>query len=114
MYLVLEVPQSDGGVLAGGDADLFGGMGRQTPDSPPSVAVQQQVARRVLLPDLDDLSVLRPHQDLTLRKRRRRRRILLSFVHSYSYDNENLKSQAPPPTVQHNKRDKIVQVNKIK
>lgn len=70
MHLVGEVPQADGGVVAGCDAEIFGRMSAQTPDSPPSVTVQQQVGRRVLLPDLDDLTVFRPHQDLTLRKTR--------------------------------------------
>lgn len=70
VYLVGEVPQADGGVVAGGDAELFSRMSGQTPDSSPSVTVQQQVGGCVLLPDLDDLPVLRPHQDLTLRKRR--------------------------------------------
>ena len=37
-------------------------------------------------------------------------RLSLSFVQSYRYVDENLRSQAPP-TVQHNKTDKIVQVN---
>lgn len=68
MYLISEIPESDGGVVAGGDAQLFSRMSSQTPDSSPSMAVQQQVGRRVLLPDLDDLPVLRPHQDLTLRE----------------------------------------------
>ena len=71
--LVSEVPQSDGGVVTGGDAEIFSRMSSQTPDSSPSVTVQQQVGRRVLLPDLDDLAILRPHQDLTLRTKRRRR-----------------------------------------
>lgn len=72
MHLVGEVPQADGGVVARRDAEIFGGMSAQTPDSPPSVTVQQQVGRRVLLPDLDDFAVFRPHQDLTLRKTRGR------------------------------------------
>lgn len=72
MHLVGEVPQADGGVVARRDAEIFGRMSAQTPDSPPSVTVQQQVGRRVLLPDLDDLAVFRPHQDLTLRKTRGR------------------------------------------
>lgn len=67
-YLVGEVPKSDGGVVAGSDAQIFSGMSSQTPDSSPSVSVQQQVGRRILLPDLDDLPVLGPHQDLTLRR----------------------------------------------
>lgn len=72
MHLVGEVPQADGGVVARRDAEIFGWMSAQTPDSPPSVTVQQQVGRRVLLPDLDDFAVFRPHQDLTLRKTRGR------------------------------------------
>lgn len=72
MHLVGEVPKADGGVVARRDAEIFGWMSAQTPDSPPSVTVQQQVGRRVLLPDLDDFAVFRPHQDLTLRKTRGR------------------------------------------
>ncbi|TNN54313.1 hypothetical protein EYF80_035463 [Liparis tanakae] len=67
----LSVRAPDGGVVTGGDAELFCGMGAQTPDAPPSVTVQQQVGRRVLLPDLEDLPVFRAHQDFTLRMRRR-------------------------------------------
>lgn len=69
LYLVSEVPESDGGVVAGGDAELFSRMSGQTPDPSPSVTVQQQVGRCILLTNLDDLSVLCPHQDLTLRER---------------------------------------------
>lgn len=89
VYLVGEVPQPDSGVVTGCDAQLFGGMSGQTPDSSASVAVQQQVRGRVLLPDLNDLSVLRPHQDLTLRKmmrsdgtnRRRKRKMKIWHPH---------------------------------
>lgn len=68
-HLVAQVPQPDGGVVAGGDAELFDWVGGQTPDPSAAVAVQQQVGRRILLPDLQDLPVLRSHQDLPLRKR---------------------------------------------
>lgn len=68
--LVSEVPQSDGGVVAGGDAELFSRMSSQTPDSSPSMTVQQYVGRRILLPNLNDFPVFRPHQDLTLKKKR--------------------------------------------
>lgn len=68
--LVSEVPQSDGGVVAGGDAELFSRMSSQTPDPSPSMTVQQYVGRRILLPNLNDFPVFRPHQDLTLKKKR--------------------------------------------
>lgn len=70
-HLVAEVPQPDGGVVAGGDAELFDWVSSQTPDPSPAVAVQQQVGRCVLLPDLDDLPVLRANQNLSLEVKKR-------------------------------------------
>lgn len=65
-YLVSQVPDPDGAVVAGGDEDIFEGVSRQTPDSSLSVSVDHRVGRCVLLSDLDDLPVFGSHQDFTL------------------------------------------------
>lgn len=78
-YLVGEVPHADGGVITGGDADLFSRMRSQTADSPPCVAVQQQVGCCILLPDFNDLPVLCPHQDLSLNRTRNDMEVTMSW-----------------------------------
>lgn len=66
LHLISQVPYPDGPVVAGGDKDVFEGMGCQTPDAPLSVSVDHGVGGRVLLSHLYDLAIFGAHQDFTL------------------------------------------------
>ena len=69
IHLVGQIPDAYGSVITGGDEYVFGGVGSQAPDLPLHVAVDHDVGGSVLLSHLDHLSILRPHQDLTLKTR---------------------------------------------
>ncbi len=65
-HLIGQVPDADGSIIAGGNEDVFGGVCGQTPDASLCVSVYHGVGGGVLLSNLDDLAILRSHQDLSL------------------------------------------------
>lgn len=79
LYLVGQVPYADGAVVASGDEQVFRGVGGQAPDLALHVTVDQDVGRSVLLPHLNDLTILCAYQYLTLVDRHTRRLLFLTL-----------------------------------
>lgn len=79
LYLVGQVPYADGAVVASGDEQVFRGVGGQAPYLALHVTVDQDVGRSVLLPHLNDLTILCAYQYLTLVDRHTRRLLFLTL-----------------------------------
>lgn len=72
-YLISQVPDSDGPIIAGRDEDIFERMSCQTPDSSLSVSVDHGVGGSILFSNFYDLSIFGSHQDFTLDDRGQKR-----------------------------------------
>lgn len=66
LYLISQVPYSNGPVVTGRNEDVFERVSCQTPDPSLSVSVDHSVGCSVLFSNLYYLSIFGSHQDLTL------------------------------------------------
>lgn len=66
LYLISQVPYSDGPVITGRNEDVFERVSCQTPDPSLSVSINHSVGCSVLFSNLYNLSIFGSHQDLTL------------------------------------------------
>lgn len=68
--LLWDVPQPHGTVLCSRQKHVSGRMRAQTPDRPVHVSIHQDVARCILLPDLNDLRIPGSDKDFPLTEQR--------------------------------------------